>query len=71
MVWDYYNPFLSQASGNQGLHVYRATRYGDEQVEPVLQSRANDHISALRDPYYPPMKTYPAAVKYYREKLGG
>ena len=71
VVWDYYNPFLSQAPGNQGLHVYRATRYTHEFCEGVMRARADDHISALNHPYHPKPSTHPKAVEFYRDHLGG
>jgi len=73
VVWDYYNPFLSQAPGNQGLHVYRATRYAydDPRAEKALAPRFADKISSLRIPHHAPVRTFGEAVRYYREGLGG
>ncbi|MCX7013628.1 MAG: hypothetical protein NTW86_13910, partial [Candidatus Sumerlaeota bacterium] len=73
LVWDYYNPFLSQKPSSQGLHVYRATRYAydDPRVERALAPRAGDRIASLRRPHHPPIATYGEAVQYYRDALGG
>ena len=72
-MWDYYNPFLSNKPGNQGLHVYRATRYAydDPKVEKALAPRFADPIASLRLPHHLPIKTFGDAVKFYREGLGG
>ena len=38
IVWDYYTPFSGKGKYAQGSHIYRATRYTDEEVENVLAS---------------------------------
>jgi len=47
VVWDYYSPFLGQGPGVQGRHVYRATRYTDEQVEPVFEARRDEPVVSV------------------------
>ena len=71
IVWDYYSPFMGQGQNNQGRHIHRATRYADEQVEPVLAARKDEKIVAVGDAQRQPMRTFPEALKYYRENFGG
>ena len=73
VVWDYYNLFLCQQPGNQGLHVYRATRYAydDPKMEKALAPRFAEKISSMRVPHHPPIRTYGEAAKFYRDALGG
>ena len=71
IVWDYYNPFLSQPSGSQGLHVYRATRYTDEQVAPVFAARADERVTAVGRADLSRVERYNDAVEFYREGLNG
>lgn len=40
IVWDYYSPFTGTNPGNEGRHVYRATRYSSAQVAPLLEGKA-------------------------------
>jgi hypothetical protein len=71
IVWDYLNPFLSQKPGSQGLHVYRATRYTDEQVAPVLEARKDENVVAVGDYDRKRLGTYGEALRFYREGQGG
>lgn len=40
VVWDYYSPFWGTNPGNEGRHVYRATRYSQEQVTGLFERKA-------------------------------
>ena len=71
IVWDYYSPFLGQGPDNQGRHVYRATRYTDDQVEALFAARKDEKIVAVAYPNHHPVATFPEALKFYREGLGG
>ena len=71
IVWDYYSPFIGQGKGNQGRHVYRATRYTDEQVEPVFAARNDENVVGVADANRQPMRTFPEALKFYRESFDG
>ena len=71
IVWDYYSPFLGQGPDNQGRHVYRATRYTDEHCQALFDSRKDEKIVAAAWPNHVPCKTFPDALKMYREGLGG
>jgi len=71
IVWDYYNPFLGRGDGHQGTHVYRATRYTDEQVAAVFDARKDEAVNAVGDPMIRPVKTFPEALKLYRDGQGG
>ncbi len=71
IVWDYYSPFMGQGSGNQGRHIYRATRYTDEQIEAVIAARKEEMIVAVADARRQPKRTFPEALQFYREGFGG
>ena len=71
VVWDYCSPFLGQGPHNQGRHVYRATRYTDEQVEPLFEARQDEPIVGVSSPNQTPIRTWREALRFYREGLGG
>jgi len=71
VVWDYYSPFLGRGDGNQGLHVYRATRCTEEQVEAVLAARKDEKINAVGNQMLGRVATFPEALKFYRDGQGG
>ncbi|OPZ08885.1 MAG: hypothetical protein BWZ10_02614 [candidate division BRC1 bacterium ADurb.BinA364] len=73
IVWDYYHPFLAQrgVGGTQGLHVYRATRYSETQVENVLAAWADDPVVAVASPNHIHKVAYGAALQMYRDGLRG
>ncbi len=71
IVWDYYSPFLGQGPNNQGRHVYRATRYTDEHCQALFDSRKDERVIAVAWPNHIPCKTFPDALKMYRDGLGG
>lgn len=39
IVWDYYSPFWGTNAGNEGRHVYRATRYTEEDVISLFSQK--------------------------------
>lgn len=71
IVWDYHSPFIGLASGAQGRHVYRATRYTEEQVESLFAARADDRVVAVSTANQTPLRTWPEMLRFYREGLGG
>jgi len=71
IVWEYLNPFFDQAPGNQGLHVFRATRYTEEQVAPVFAARAAEPVVTVGDIDRRKLATRGEALKYYLEGTGG
>jgi len=71
IVWDYYSPFMGQGPGNQGRHIYRATRYTEKQIEPVIAARRQEQIVAVADEQRHPIRTFPEALRFYREGFGG
>jgi hypothetical protein len=71
VVWDYYSPFLGQGPGTQGRHVYRATRYTDEQVEPVFEARRDEAVVSVAYANHTRVRTFPEALRFYRDGLGG
>ncbi len=71
VVWDYYSPFLGQGPHNQGRHVYRATRYTEDQVEALFAARADEPVVGVAYPNHWPCRTFRDALKMYREGLGG
>ena len=71
VVWDYHSPFLGQGSGAQGRHIYRATRYTDEEVEAVFASRRDQVVVAVSTANQTRVRTWPEALRFYREGLGG
>ncbi len=71
IVWDYYSPFMGQGQSNQGRHIYRATRYTDDQVEPVFAARRDEQVVAVADERRQPVRTFTEALRFYREGFGG
>ncbi len=39
VVWDYYSPFWGTNAGNEGRHVYRATRYTEDEVAGLFSRK--------------------------------
>ncbi len=68
IVWDYWSPFLGQGPANQGRHVYRATRYTEQQVSPVLDSRT-ERITGVADMSRRPLSTFREALRYYQNAM--
>lgn len=71
VVWEFLNPFFSNEPGSQGLHIYRATRLSEEQIEPIIAARADCKMTAVSNTDRQPLKTYREALTFYREGLGG
>jgi hypothetical protein len=71
VVWDYYSPFLGQGHGAQGMHVYRATRYTEEEVAALFAARADEAVVAVASANQTPLRTFSEALRFYREGLGG
>lgn len=40
VVWDYYSPYMGTNPGNEGRHVYRATRYSRDQIAALVAQKA-------------------------------
>jgi len=68
IVWDYWSPFLGQGPSTQGRHIYRATRYSEEDVLPVLETR-NDRIASCGDDSGKPLTTFKEVLAYYQRAL--
>jgi len=68
VVWDYWSPFMGQGPENQGRHIYRATRYTEEEVCPLLQSRT-ERIVGVADAKGEALTTFTDALKYYQRSL--
>jgi hypothetical protein len=68
VVWDYWSPFLGQGEAHQGRHVYRATRYTEEQIMPVFESR-KEKITAVADGSRKPIGTFIDAMRFYQKGL--
>jgi hypothetical protein len=72
VVWDFHSPFLdTPGGGSQGFHVYRATRYSEEEVAPVFEARQDESVLIINDERRAPIKTYPELMWYLRDGLGG
>jgi hypothetical protein len=71
VVWDYYSPFLGQGHGAQGRHVYRATRYSEEEVSALFAARRDEVVVGVSTSNQTPLRTFPEALRFYREGLGG
>jgi hypothetical protein len=71
VVWDYCSPFLGQGHGTQGRHVYRATRYSEQQIQGLLAARSEEVVVGVSTPNQTPLRTFPDALRFYREGLGG
>jgi hypothetical protein len=68
VVWDYWSPFLGQGEGNQGRHIYRATRYSEEEVKPLFSSR-RERITAVADGSGRRLETFGEALRFYQSGL--
>jgi hypothetical protein len=68
VVWDYWSPFLGQGEAHQGRHVYRATRYTEEQLKPIFESRT-EKITAVADGSRKPLNTFMEAMRFYQKGL--
>jgi len=68
IVWDYYSPFLGQGPGNQGRHVYRATRYTADEVAPLFRARTED-IVAVADTDRRRLTSFQETLRYYQKGL--
>ncbi len=68
VVWDYWSPFLGQGPDNQGRHIYRATRYSNDQVLPLFESRT-DRITAVSDENRQPLTGFREALRFYQDSL--
>lgn len=71
IVWEYLNPFFDQRAGSQGLHIYRATRYTDDQVAAVFAQRADEKVTAVSDSDRKKLATRAEALALYREGTRG
>jgi hypothetical protein len=71
VVWDYYSPFLGQGHGAQGMHVYRATRYTEDEVAALFAARKDELVVAVASANQTPLRTFPEVLRFYRERLGG
>ncbi len=80
IVWEYLNPFLDQtadspelhtAAGSQGLHVYRATRYTEEQAAPVFAARADEIVFGVCDLDRRRCAKRSEMLAYYLDGTGG
>jgi hypothetical protein len=71
VVWDDYLPFLGQGYGAQGRHVYRATRYSEEEVAALFAAREEEVVVDVATANQTPLRTFPEALRFYREGLGG
>ena len=65
IVWDYYSPFLGQGPDNQGRHVYRATRYTEAEIEPLVASRT-EKIVSVADLERNRLTSFAETLKYYQ-----
>ncbi len=68
VVWDYWSPFMGQGEGNQGRHIYRATRYAEEEVQPLISSR-REGISAVADASRKQLRTFAEVLQFYQRGL--
>ena len=68
VVWDYWSPFLGQGESHQGRHIYRATRYTEEQVMPLFESRG-ERVTAVADGSRRPLKTFLDVMRFYQREL--
>jgi len=66
VVWDYYSPFLAQAPCHQGRHVYRATRYSLEEVEPLVAAR-DDKINCVASAPGKGLESFREVLRFYQE----
>ena len=65
VVWDFWSPFVGQGPHHLGKRIHRATRYAQEAVEPLLQSR-KDSIVAEVDRDGRRITTYAELIKLYQ-----
>lgn len=68
VVWDYYSPFWGTNHGNEGRHVYRATRYSEAEVAPLLAGRAPVSGAVGMDGRWPRRPSaFVDVLRYYEE----
>ena len=70
LVWDYWSPFLAQAPEHQGRHIYRATRYSEDFVMPLLKAR-QDNVNGVATMDGHAIRKIPEAVHYYTSSFDG
>jgi hypothetical protein len=65
IVWDFWSPFINQGPEHLGKRIHRATRYSQEAIQPLLDSR-RDSIVAEVDRDGRPVKTYSDLIRLYQ-----
>jgi len=68
LVWDFHTPFLGQRDGHQGRHIYRATRYSEEQCAALFDAR-DDRTVAVADETTSSPLTFRQMLRFYQERL--
>ena len=46
-MWDFWSPFVNQGPHHLGKRIHRATRYSQEAVQPLLDSRQDQVIAEV------------------------
>jgi hypothetical protein len=65
IVWDFWSPFVGQGPHHLGKRIHRATRYAQQVVDPLLQSRTDQIVAEVgRDGRR--ITTYADLVKLYQ-----
>jgi hypothetical protein len=67
IVWDFLSPFIGQPA-RQGRHIYRATRYSEEYLQPVFQSR-DEQVVAVGRPSGEQIDNFPELLDFYQQGL--
>jgi len=47
VVWDFFNPFVGEGPHHLGKRMHRAVRYSEEEVEPLLATRADTIVAEV------------------------
>jgi len=66
IVWEFVSPFI--APSGQGRHIYRATRYSAEEVEPLFKVIADRPIGAWKFDGTK-LESFREALAYYQQEL--
>ncbi len=68
LVWDFYSPFWGTNLGNEGRHVYRATKYTESDVAGLFARKAGTAGAVGIGSRFPRRPTaFTEALRYYQE----
>lgn len=66
IVWDFYTPFIAQAEEHQGRHIFRASRYSEDYIRPVLNSH-DENVVCVANEDRKHIEGYNELLEYYQK----